>query len=226
MGGKGWASGGGEVQLVGRDSQLEALDRAIGDVRGGVPRVLVVSGEPGIGKTALLEAAAGRARAAGLLALEGRAAEHEREVPFALAVAALDDHVATLHPTRLESVGPELGAVLPAAGNGVADGVTAAERFRYHRALRTLVELLAREQPVALILDDLHWVDDASLEFLQHLLRHPPRAPHLLVFALRPETRAGRVLAPRANLEVAAAGPARARRVARPAGRRGRRAGA
>jgi DNA-binding CsgD family transcriptional regulator len=176
------------VDLVGRDSELAAVERAVQAVRGGESRVVLISGEPGIGKTALLQAAAERAGAAGLTTLSGRAAEHEREVPFALAVAALDDHVASLHPRRVEALGPALGAVLPAAAHGVtppAAAEAAAERFRYHRALRALVELLARERPLALALDDLHWADDASLEFIQHLLRRPPRAPHLLVLALR-----------------------------------------
>ncbi len=177
------------MDLVGRDTQLQTVKRAVGDVRAGRSRVLVVVGEPGIGKTALLEAAAVRAGAAGLLTLAGRAAEHEREVPFALAVAALDDHVSTLHPRRVETLGPELGAVLPAAANGhapmVPTAAAAPERFRYHRALRSLLELLTRERPLALLLDDLHWADEASIEFVQHLLRRPPRSAHLLVLALR-----------------------------------------
>jgi DNA-binding CsgD family transcriptional regulator len=49
-----------------------------------------------------------------------------------------------------------------------------------------LVELLGRERPVALVLDDLHWADEASVEFVLHLLRRTPRVPHLLLFALRP----------------------------------------
>jgi DNA-binding NarL/FixJ family response regulator len=177
------------VELVGRDTQLQTVEQALEDVRGGTSRVLVVVAEPGVGKTALLEAAAERARAAGLLTLEGRAAEHERDVPFALAVAALDDHVSTLHPRRVETLGPILGAVLPAAANGYEppppDAAAAPERFRYHRALRSLVELLGRERPVALLLDDLHWADAASVEFVQHLVRRPPRSPHLLMLALR-----------------------------------------
>jgi DNA-binding NarL/FixJ family response regulator len=177
------------VDLVGRDTQWQTIERALEDVRAGSSRVMMVVAEPGVGKTALLEAAAERARAAGLLTLEGRAAEHERDVPFALAVAALDDHVSTLHPRRVETLGPMLGAVLPAAANGheppPPDAAAAPERFRYHRALRSLVELLGRERPVALLLDDLHWADDASVEFIQHLLRRPPRSPHLLVLALR-----------------------------------------
>ena len=112
--------------------------------------------------------------------LEGRGAEHERDVPFGVVIDALDEHVATLSPRRVETVGPDLAAVLPAAaarpGATVAAGSGAAERFRYHRALRGLLELLARERPVALLLDDLHWADEASLEFVLHLLRRPPRA--------------------------------------------------
>ena len=50
----------------------------------------------------------------------------------------------------------------------------AAERFRYHRALRSLLAMIGRERPVALLLDDLHWADEASVELVLHLLRRPP----------------------------------------------------
>ena len=117
-------------------------------------------------------------------------------MPFGVVIDALDDHVATLHPRRLEALAPDLGAVLPAASTTVPvpAGAGAAERFRYHRALRSLVETLGRERPVALLLDDLHWADEASVELVAHLLRRPPRAPHLLVFALRPVDPAPRLL--------------------------------
>ena len=52
-----------------------------------------------------------------------------------------------------------------------------------------------RERPVALVLDDLHWADEASVEFVLHLLRRPPRAACLLAFALRPGERGARLLA-------------------------------
>ena len=54
--------------------------------------------------------------------------------------------------------------------------------------------MLGRERPVALLLDDLHWADDASIELVLHLLRRPARAPHLLAFALRPMEPAPRLL--------------------------------
>jgi len=184
------------VSLLGRDPELTALADACAHVRGGGRRTIGLVGEAGIGKSALVDAAAVNARTAGLLVLDGRAAEHEREVPFGLVVDALDDHVATLDPTRVAAAGLELGAVLPAASDGHdPSGVGGpAERFRYHRALRALLELLGRERPVALLLDDVHWADDASVELVLHLLRRPPRVRFLLVLAARPSPAAARLL--------------------------------
>lgn len=187
--------------LIGRDAELESIGSAVAAVRDGGTRVVILTGEAGIGKSALLATLRERAGDAELLVLEGRAAEHERDVPFGLAIDALDDHVAGLHPRRLESLGEDrvadLAAVLPAVARR-ADAGTArvgpGERFHYHRALRALLELLGGERPVALLLDDLHWADDGSLELVLHLLRRPPRVPHLLALAMRPVEPAGRVL--------------------------------
>ena len=145
------------MELIGRARELEFLDRALADVRAGGTRALALVGEAGIGKSALLDALTERAD--GLRVLRGRAAEHEREVPFALAADAFGE-------VSLES-GP------------------AAARLRTHRVLAAQ---LARVGPAALLLDDLHWADDASLELLDHLIRRPPEAPHLLVVTARPGT--------------------------------------
>ncbi len=182
--------------LVGRDAELKRLDRAVTDVRGGTPRALALIGDAGIGKTALMRALTERADGAGLLVLSGIGAEHERDIPFALAVDALDDHVSTMRSTELDAIGPDLAAVLPsAATSGVAVAAPASERFRYHQALRQLLEVLAAEQPVALILDDVYWADEASLEFLSHLLRRPTDGPVLVAFASRPRPLTERLLA-------------------------------
>ncbi len=73
----------GPARLVGRDLELAAADGAIADVTGGESRVLAVLGETGIGKSALLSELQRRAEAAGMLVLDGRAAEHERADPAA-----------------------------------------------------------------------------------------------------------------------------------------------
>jgi DNA-binding CsgD family transcriptional regulator/tetratricopeptide (TPR) repeat protein len=188
------------VSLLGREAELDRCGSAAAAAAGGESRMLAVLGEAGIGKSALLGAIRERAESADMLVLEGRAAEHERDVPFGLAIDALDDHVAGLHPRRLESLGQdreaELAAVLPAVARHAeaAETAGAAERYRYHRALRALIELLAGERPVALLLDDVHWADDASLEWILHLVRRPVRAAHLLVIALRPVDPAPRLL--------------------------------
>src|SRR5829696_148732 len=180
------------MDLLGREKELAVADAAISAVGEGGPRALAVMGEAGIGKSALLQALRDRARDAGLLVLAGRAAEHERDVPFGLVVDALDDHVATMHHRRVETIGPELAAVLPSAAAMVEGDAPAAapgdpaERFRYHRALRALLAMMAREKPVALLLDDLHWADEASVELVLHLLRRPPAGPVLVAFAMRP----------------------------------------
>src|SRR5829696_481260 len=143
------------MDLLGREKELAVADAAISAVGEGGPRALAVMGEAGIGKSALLQALRDRARDAGLLVLAGRAAEHERDVPFGLVVDALDDHVATMHHRRVQTIGPELAALL---------------------------------------LDDLHWADEASVELVLHLLRRPPAGPVLVAFAMRPVDPARRLL--------------------------------
>ena len=60
------------------------------------------------------------------------------------------------------------------------------ERYRSHRAVRELLELLAVTRPLVLVLDDVHWADPASVELLAALVHRPPAAPVLLVLAARP----------------------------------------
>src|SRR4051794_22843272 len=129
------------MALHGRDAELRAVSSALEAARAGAPRPLVVVGEPGIGKTALLGAAEALARDAGLLVLRSRAVERERVLPFALAAATLDDPAG-------EAGSPALDAV-NALGPALAGP---AERFRYHRALRALVDDVADGRPFALLL--------------------------------------------------------------------------
>src|SRR4051794_38125635 len=176
------------MDLVGRDAELAAIGRALRAVRGGASRVLAVVGEPGIGKSALLAAIA--ARADGLLVASGRAAEHERDLPFALALEVFDRHLRAIDPARLGDVHDAFGVDLVPADCPLK-AVNAAERFRYHRVQRAAVGLLG---PAVMLFDDVQWADDGSLEVLLHLLHRPAESPHLLAFALRPGAAATRLL--------------------------------
>jgi DNA-binding CsgD family transcriptional regulator/tetratricopeptide (TPR) repeat protein len=187
--------------LVGRDRELRELESLLAAARAGLPRFALISGEPGIGKSSLLDELASRAGSAGCLVLEGRATELERDFPFGLIVDALDGYLASLDARSFDRLGAEelgeLASVFPAlrslrgAGSGVG---TAAERFRALFAARELLERLAAPRPLLLALDDVHWSDDASVEFLAHLLRRPPDAAVMLAATIR-SGRAPRTLA-------------------------------
>src|SRR4051812_4377631 len=174
-------------RLLGRRAELAAVAEALERLRQRQGAVIAFSGEGGIGKTRLLDELAAQARAAEHLVLEGRASELERDLPFGVWEDALADHAAFLGVERLERlVGeqlPELAAVLPQIGRpaGLQD-----ERFRTHRAVRALLEALARQRRVVVALDDLQGADDASLELVAHLLRRVPRGRVALALAFRP----------------------------------------
>ncbi len=175
--------------LVGRREELARLDAALDALRSPGARWLVLGGEPGTGKTRLLTELGARAQAREQLVLVGRGSELERDLPFGVWVAALDDHVAALGPDRVEALvgdrAAELTRVLPSIAGDVALGGLQDERFRAHRAVRALLVGLAARQPVVLILDDIHWADEASLELIVHLLRRPAPARILIALAYR-----------------------------------------
>ena len=104
------------MPLVGRDAELARFREAAGGLAAGAPRSFVLLGEAGIGKSALLPSCGEIAPRPALLVLEGRAAEHERDVPFGLVVDALDERVARCTRAGSRRPGAELAAVLPAAG--------------------------------------------------------------------------------------------------------------
>jgi DNA-binding NarL/FixJ family response regulator len=178
--------------LVGRAVELGSFERLLDQVDGGRPGAVVLIGEPGIGKTRLLKELGTRADQRGQLVLQGSASELERDLPLSVFVDALDQYVAGLEPKSLgvldDQVQTELGHVFPSLW-ALADGreVTLPhERFRSHRAVRTLLEHLAATRPLVLILDDFHWADPASVELLGALLRRPPAGAVAVALALRP----------------------------------------
>jgi DNA-binding CsgD family transcriptional regulator/ABC-type transport system involved in cytochrome c biogenesis ATPase subunit len=186
--------------LVGRDGELLLVDRLLEDIGSGESAVLVISGEAGIGKTSLIGEILRRGKERGYQLLSGRAAEFERELPFAVFSEALEarlsapepelDHLDRLEPDQLAL----LSTVLPAlATPGQATLEQAApeqaqpgQHHRLLRALHALLETFASERPLVLVLDDVHWADSASVDLLCRLLHRGLAQPSLLVLAARP----------------------------------------
>ncbi|GID29899.1 helix-turn-helix transcriptional regulator [Paractinoplanes brasiliensis] len=170
------------TSLVGRDAELRTIGRLLDQVRGGQARALGVRGEAGIGKSRLLLELAGQARDQAALLLSGRAAELERDLPFAPLADALDialGDLAGLDPEHASA----LAAAIPAFGTPSVP--FSGERHRVAAAIRALLERLARHRIVVLALDDVQWADPASTDVLALLLHRPPRAGVLLAMATR-----------------------------------------
>src|SRR6478735_5488618 len=143
-----------EPRLVGRSSELEALDLALDALRRGEPLPMLIEGEPGIGKTRLLAELEARATTRGCIVLRGSASELESDLPFWIFVDALDEYVAGLDPRVLSGLSDEtLGEIahmLPSVSTVAVDGprLLQDERYRAHRAIRELLARLASPRPL------------------------------------------------------------------------------
>src|SRR6516165_6623748 len=162
--------------LLDRQRERALLDGLLGDLRSGRGRALVVRGEAGVGKSALLEYAAGAA--ADLRVVRAAGVESEMELAFAgvhqLCAPLLD---------RLERIpAPQrdaLGAAFGLRGGGAPD------RFLVGLAVLTLLSEAAGERPLLCLVDDAQWLDRASAQVLGFVARRLLADPVGLLFAAR-----------------------------------------
>ena len=175
---------------MGRDGELHVLDQLLDGVGAGHAAAVIMSGEPGIGKTSLISEVLHRSEARGYRTLSGRAAEFERDLPFAVVVEALERHLSSLDLDLIERDELEvLASVFPSlarAGQRASADARPDERHRLLRALQALLEALAADRPLILALDDLHWSDAASVDLVCRLLHRASARPSLLLLASRP----------------------------------------
>lgn len=143
--------------LLGRAAECARIDDLLEVARGGGSGALVVAGEPGIGKTALLEYATGRA--GGMRVLRTRGSAAEEALPFAGLLGLLRPVL-----DRIDALPPSLGAALRGA---LAVGPpTTGDRFAIYAATLALLAEAADDRPVLLVVDDVHWLDPPSAEAL------------------------------------------------------------
>ena len=185
-----------EVPLVGRDSELELLGRSLASCAEGDPQVVLVHGDSGVGKSALVGTFLERLEGAPLV-LRGRCYDRE-SVPYKAVdglVDALSHQLCRLQQHQVAELLPagaaQLAQLFPVLRrvpllDGMAEAFSSAtadpqeQRQECFDALRGLLANLARQGPVVLYVDDLQWGDLDSARLLLHLLR-PPHAPGLLM---------------------------------------------
>src|SRR3954447_769725 len=162
--------------LLGRRSETATLDQLLGAVRAGESRALAIRGDPGVGKTALLEYVAERASGCRVARAAGVQAEME------LAFAGLHQLCAPMLD-RLERLpGPQRDAL------GAAFGLTtghAPDRFLVGLAVLSLLAEVAAERPLVCLIDDAQWLDRASAQALAFVARRLLAESVGVIFAVR-----------------------------------------
>jgi predicted ATPase len=163
------------VGLYGRTEERRTIDLALDGARSGRSSVLVLAGEPGIGKSTLLGYAA--EQAAGMRVLRAAGVESEVELPFAglhQLLWPVLDRIGVLAP-------PQAAALRGAFGLEAAPG----DRFLVAVALLTLLAEVAEERPLLVLVDDVHWLDPPSEETLAFAARRLEAEPIVMLFAVR-----------------------------------------
>jgi DNA-binding SARP family transcriptional activator len=196
--------------LLGRVGELEFLRsawRKLLDGSGARPQIVLLSGEPGIGKTRLIAEAARAAHHAGAIVLAGRA-PREPLIPYQPLVEALRHHVVSAGLEELNRTlranGEELVALVPELARRMpeltarmrelplgGDEGAEAERYRLFEAFVGAFTAISVRAPLLLVLDDLQWADRATLLLLRHLARAPQLDRVLVLGAFRTGERAG-----------------------------------
>lgn len=149
--------------LIGRDAEAQRLLSVL-DHDTGVGRVMTVVGEPGVGKTSLLEGAAQEAHSRGHVVLRSASVETEQALPFVTLqelLAPVIDQLGVLDAVQQEALGTALGL----------GGVSQPDRHLIARAMLELLHQVSAAQPVLLVVDDAHWADPSTQQVLAAVAR-------------------------------------------------------
>ena len=174
-----------DAPLVGRAAEWQALLDAWGEASLGEPCVIIIEGEPGVGRSRLLEDFLRLSAMRGATVLRGRAFDAGRDVPYGAtrdllrgaidAPGAAGTDAAWL--AEIARVVPEMRRSFP--GLRESSGDAAAGRSLLHEGVAQLLLAAADEAPLVVALDDVHWVDGDSCQLLQHLVRRLDSTPVL-----------------------------------------------
>jgi tetratricopeptide (TPR) repeat protein len=181
--------------LVGREGEMAEARAMLARLAHGQGGLLLIGGEPGVGKTRLCDDILQEARALGALCMVGRCTEMEGMPPYTPYAELLDTALRLLPPrTFREALGdaaPEIARVLPSLRQAFPDipeplDLPADRQRQYlHARYREFNERAARVSPIVVLLDDLHWADDASLGLLAHSATYLDQLPIVVLGTYR-----------------------------------------
>jgi tetratricopeptide (TPR) repeat protein len=179
-----------DAPLIGRDAELERLRQRLRTAWRGRGHSVLVTGEPGIGKSRLVEELAAATTSQGGRVLFGRAHESEQILPFrpwmealrtGRAIAQLAEDV-----TGRQQIRSDLARLFPELTGGEAPPpITADSYLRLFETIDALVADLAHVTPLVIILEDLHWADEMTLRLLSFVARRLDERPIVLLGTVR-----------------------------------------
>lgn len=185
------------LAFVGRDDELARLQAAWAEARAGHRMMVVLAGEPGVGKSRLAFEFAQSVQRDGAVVIAGRSDE-EALVPYQPFVEALSHHIASVPTEDLELlVGPmdtELSRLVPQLTNRLPnlpgprqarESEPESDRYRLFEAVSHYLAEASLATPTLLVLDDLQWADKPTLLLLRHIMRSPQDTPLLIVGTYR-----------------------------------------
>ncbi|MDP9238524.1 MAG: AAA family ATPase [Chloroflexota bacterium] len=181
--------------FVGRESELSRIKAKLADARTGRGGLVMLVGEPGIGKSRMIEEFTEHARTDGAAVLFGACFEGEWVPPFAPFADAIDNYAKEAAVEALQAdLGHGAGAIArlaPSVRERLPDFAEPAplqpdeERFRLLDAVSQFLIASSQRVPVVLVLDDLHWADKGTIAMLRHVARFVTKHRILLLGAYR-----------------------------------------
>jgi tetratricopeptide (TPR) repeat protein/transcriptional regulator with XRE-family HTH domain len=185
------------LPLVGRSDELGQLVGLLARVTSGEGHAVLIEGEPGIGKSRLLQEITRYAGAKGIRTLRTNCYQIERAMPYQPVIDLVGQALEGCTTSMLRKLSPvalaEIAALAPAVAErfptlpALSMDFPEARQARLFRAIVQLIDVLGGGRQVIITVDDIHWVDDTSRQFLHYLARHVSARPLLLILTYRGE---------------------------------------